>query len=132
MKRNLPNKTLPYKTLLQHFNFLLTHLFQMHPFSTSWKKSENHKIFWCFKGVEKGCIGNKWVTKVWNFCLSIFIFVFICYALFINFMIEQPKSTRHCVKSIAIMQLNLSTSFRHWFRVRVHREININRLFVIM
>ena len=25
------------------------------------KKSENHKVFWCFQGVEKGCIGNKWV-----------------------------------------------------------------------
>ena len=25
------------------------------------KKSENHKVFWCFQEVEKGCIGNKWV-----------------------------------------------------------------------
>ena len=29
----------------------LTHLFAMHPFSNL-----------CFQGVEKGCIGNKWVT----------------------------------------------------------------------
>ena len=29
-------------------NFNLTHLFQVHPFSTS-----------CFQGVEKWCIGNK-------------------------------------------------------------------------
>ena len=25
------------------------------------KISENRKVFWCFKGVEKGCIRNKWV-----------------------------------------------------------------------
>ena len=40
---------------------LLTHSFQMHPFSTPLKTSENRKIFYCFLGVEKGCIGNKWV-----------------------------------------------------------------------
>ena len=32
----------------------------MHPFSTP-LKTENRKIFWCFQGVEKGYIGNKWV-----------------------------------------------------------------------
>ena len=26
------------------------------------KISENRMIFWCFQGVEKGCIGNKWVN----------------------------------------------------------------------
>ena len=26
------------------------------------KISENLTVFWCFQGVEKGCIGNKWVT----------------------------------------------------------------------
>ena len=25
-------------------------------------KTENRKIFWCFQGVEKGCIGNEWVN----------------------------------------------------------------------
>ena len=25
------------------------------------KTSENFTVFWCFQGVEKGCIGNKWV-----------------------------------------------------------------------
>ena len=34
----------------------LTHFFPMHPFSTPWKH------FWYFQGVEKGCIGNKWVN----------------------------------------------------------------------
>ena len=26
--------------------------------------SENRKIFWCFQGVEKGYIGNKWIKVV--------------------------------------------------------------------
>ena len=42
--------------------------------------SKNFTVFWCFQGVEKGCIGNKWVktTKTykclrttfrsWSFC----------------------------------------------------------------
>ena len=25
------------------------------------------KGFWCFQGVEKGCIGNEWVKKTWRF-----------------------------------------------------------------
>ena len=24
---------------------------------------ENCKVFWCFQGVEKGCMGNKWINK---------------------------------------------------------------------
>ena len=37
----------------------LTHLFPIHPFSTSWK---HQKTVRCFQEVEKGCIGNKWVN----------------------------------------------------------------------
>ena len=39
------------------------------PFSTNvpllypLKTSENWKVFRCFHGVEKGCIGNEWVKK---------------------------------------------------------------------
>ena len=33
------------------------------PFLYSLKISENCKVFWCFQGVEKGCIGNKWVIS---------------------------------------------------------------------
>ena len=31
------------------------------PFLYPLKTSENCKVFWCFQGVEKGCIGNEWV-----------------------------------------------------------------------
>ena len=36
----------------------------MHPFSTPW----------CFQGVDKGCIGNKWLNKVTLTVLIIMIF----------------------------------------------------------
>ena len=47
-------------------NFLgkekLTHFFPMQSFFTPWKYQKNRKVFWCFQGVEKGCIGNEWVN----------------------------------------------------------------------
>ena len=33
------------------------------PFLYPLKTRENRKIFWCFPGVEKGCIRNKWVKN---------------------------------------------------------------------
>ena len=42
---------------------LLTRLFPMHPFLYPLKISENRKVFWCFQGAEKGCIGKKWVNS---------------------------------------------------------------------
>ena len=30
----------------------------LHPLETS----EHRKVFWCFQGIEKGCIGNEWVN----------------------------------------------------------------------
>ena len=32
------------------------------PFLYHLKTSDNLTIFWCFQGVEKGCIGNEWVN----------------------------------------------------------------------
>ena len=36
------------------------------PFLYPLKTSENRKVFWCFQGVEKGCIGNKRVNETTN------------------------------------------------------------------
>ena len=33
------------------------------PFLCSLKTSQNRKVFWCFQGVETGCIGNVWVKN---------------------------------------------------------------------
>ena len=42
----------------------LTHLFRMHSISTPLKHLKNLTVFWCFQGVEKGCIGNKWINDI--------------------------------------------------------------------
>ena len=46
----------------------LTHLLPIHHFSTPWKHPKtwrlNLTVFWCFKVVEKGCIGKEWVKRV--------------------------------------------------------------------
>ena len=39
------------------------------PFLYPIKISENLAFFWCFQGVEKGCIGNKWVNA--NFFINL-------------------------------------------------------------
>ena len=33
------------------------------PFLYPLETSENRNFFWCFQGVEKECIGNKWVNE---------------------------------------------------------------------
>ena len=33
------------------------------PFLYPLKTSENRKVFWCFQGVEKGCIWDEWANK---------------------------------------------------------------------
>ena len=42
---------------------LSTHIFPMHPFSTPWKDEKTVRFSDVFGGVEKGCIGNKWVKN---------------------------------------------------------------------
>ena len=42
--------------LLQTFNPFVPNASFLYPL----KRSENRKIFLCFQGVDKGCIGNKW------------------------------------------------------------------------
>ena len=34
------------------------------PFLYTLKASENRKVFWCSQGVDKGCIGHKWVNPI--------------------------------------------------------------------
>ena len=47
-------------------NFFLNLFAPNAPFLYHLKTSENRKVFWWFQGVEKGCIGNKWVNNI--FC----------------------------------------------------------------
>ena len=46
-----------------HCVYIITNPFAPNvPFLYPLKTSEYRKVFWCFQGVEKGCIGNKWVN----------------------------------------------------------------------
>ena len=40
------------------------------PFLYPLKTSENLKVLWCFQGVKKGCIGNKWLKRCWPCALE--------------------------------------------------------------
>ena len=42
----------------------LTHFWIMFPFNLP-ENSRKPLIFWCFQGVEKGCLGNEWVNLSW-------------------------------------------------------------------
>ena len=59
---------------------ILTHLFPKNPFSTPWK--QNCRVFWCFHGVEKGCIGNKWVNHRLPRCAQILMLFDLIYTRF--------------------------------------------------
>ena len=49
-------------------NFSISPFIPNAPFLYPLKTSENLKVFWWFQGVEKGCIGNKWVKGFFSKC----------------------------------------------------------------
>ena len=57
------------KISLTHHKTTTVEKMDFNPFSTNvpllypLKTSENCKVFRCFHGVEKGCIGNEWVKR---------------------------------------------------------------------
>ena len=69
IKYSVPSKSFSPQTFLSPFlklqpnhYCLLTQCVPNAPFLYLLKTSENRKLFWCFQGVVKGCIGNKWVN----------------------------------------------------------------------
>ena len=44
--------------MIQLFNPFVPNASFLYPLKTE----ENLTVFWCFQGVEKGCIGNEWVN----------------------------------------------------------------------
>ena len=56
---------------MQRFAKIVYQFVSSAPFLCLLKTSENLTVFWCFQGVEKGCIGNEWVKGVLNTPLSI-------------------------------------------------------------
>ena len=55
---------------------ILTHLFLVHLFTPPRNHQKLAKIF-CFQGVEKGCIGKKWVNKTFMIRLTIFCSILV-------------------------------------------------------
>ena len=61
------NKIRGFKIFSVTYFFLHTNPFVPNaPFLYPLKTSENLKVFWCFQGVEKRCIGNKWVKLLFR------------------------------------------------------------------
>ena len=56
--RSLANNTLSLPSLL--FNPFVPNAPILYPL----KNSENLTVFWCFQGVEKGCIWNEWLKEI--------------------------------------------------------------------
>ena len=52
-----------FTLLIASASILLNSFVPNAPFLYPLKLSENRKIISCFQGVEKGCIGNEWVTS---------------------------------------------------------------------
>ena len=77
------------------------------------KTSENLKVFWRFQGVEKGCIGSKWVNKG---------LTFIVHNALISSMKESGKqnsgSKHACFTSWLLRNYQKLSQFLH----RLHYE----------
>ena len=67
-KKNL--QTTSFKRTKCFCLIVLTHLFPMHPFPTSWKNKKALR-FWYFQRAQKGYVGNEWVKNQCNRFLEI-------------------------------------------------------------
>ena len=77
-------------------------------FIYSLKTSENHKLFRCFQGVEKGYIGNKCINirnKIWRQSLGVFN-IFWCIA---------KESLKRNIWDTARFSFQESRKFKHLF-----------------
>ena len=59
------------------------------PFLYPLKISENHKVFSCFQGVEKGCIRNKW--------LNVNLAMVLMLSVWFNSVSNRPTGVIHLV-----------------------------------
>ena len=56
MTTNYTNAKIKAFLFVSHFNSFVPNALFLFPLKTP----ENRKVFWCFQGIEKGCIGNEW------------------------------------------------------------------------
>ena len=62
-KNNLFYRTTPVAPLKHLLKYFINPFVPNAPFFYPLKTRENHMVFWCFPGVEKGCIGDEWVKN---------------------------------------------------------------------
>ena len=92
-------------------NIQLTHSFPMHSFRNSLT------VFWCFQGLEKGCIGNKWVITVFWIDDALFgklIITFITFIAIRNYYFSFDLTLLFCFVLFFIFtlfQINLRVIF---------------------
>ena len=117
----------------------LTRFFPMHPFLYPLKISENHKVFWCFQGVEKGCIGYKWVySTFWGHWKKYFTWIStidVCLTRY--FMLQRSswkKNQKRYLKTKWFFYTsikrkdftaNSGTADKYWIRVRDRLQISL-------
>ena len=62
-KNDLFYRTTPVAALKHLVKYFINPFVPNAPFSYPLKTRENRMVFWCFQGVEKGCIGYEWVKN---------------------------------------------------------------------
>ena len=88
---------------------LLTHLFPMHPLNPL-RTSESLTVFWCFRGVEKGCIGNKWVNTILYIRIMLFLLFYLLPLLLLLLKLQHRFKLLLTIKethSTHLISLNL-------------------------
>ena len=96
------------------------------PFLYPLKTSENLTVFWCFQGVEKGCIGNEWVNFLLTFEAEVtqnkslnlkFILLIVIYVVVIETKVSSPNFNFNInqFKWINQLLLPLKSSENLWF-----------------
>ena len=79
----------------------------MQPFSNPWKQ-KNSTVFWCFQGVEKKCIGNKWVSS-WKIVL-----IYFCYIIWSRQKVF--KSCKFSLNTVRWLEVLCTFNSRHMSR----------------
>ena len=82
-----------FECLSTYFNPFVPNASYLYPLKTS----ENIKVFWCFQGVQKGCIESKWIKREKNYELIMIGFWLI---IMVGWRIEKdldlgPASLNH-------------------------------------
>ena len=74
------------------------------------RTSESLTVFWCFRGVEKGCIGNKWVNTILYIRIMLFLLFYLLPLLLLLLKLQHRFKLLLTIKetySTHLISLNL-------------------------